>query len=293
MSIRRSSLVSFLHKRCSWHGNEVVHVLVRLGRLKGTDESLGKGRTSNATDYTTAKENGDYHAAVRGINACADHSASVIDQMVDIIAPIYETGQKLICAVPHPPFDDLQGDGADLVGKPLVKNALPLAYQAWISETFGADPDQTIIQKARVGRTKLGRMPRYLCQPAFDGHVDPTAAYILADDVCTMGGSLAALRSHIITHGGKVVLITTLAHSSGRSQALAISGKTWDKLSSLFGGEFATFWEGEIGHDPRCLTEAEGSGLVQWSLDEGGGRTGQFLLQHLRSRLATAAATGK
>ncbi|MBN8875197.1 MAG: hypothetical protein J0H67_20365 [Rhodospirillales bacterium] len=262
-----------------------------MGALKGTDESLGHRRHERQRYYQKAKYLGDLEAAMRIVEACTDDSAAV-DRLIDAVYPSVEAGIPLRCAIPHPPFDDQDSDGADLPFRPL-KNALPVAFQAWLAETIGAARDTCILQCARVGRTKLPKFPRFLWQPAFEGDVDPNAAYILADDVFTVGGTLAALRSHIVRNGGKIVGLITLAHGTGRSQPLAISGQTCDELNSLFGANFGTFWQQEIGHDSGCLTEAEGRFLVQWALAEAGGRTGQPLLQHLRARLSAAAATGE
>ena len=82
MSNRRPSLVSFHHKRCAWRGDEIIYVLVRLGRLRGTDESLGAYRARHAADYIAAKEGGDYDAA--GHKAFVNYSG----KKVAIIDPL-------------------------------------------------------------------------------------------------------------------------------------------------------------------------------------------------------------
>lgn len=107
------------------------------------------------------------------------------------------------------------------------------------------------------------------------------------DDVLTTGGTLAALRSHILRGGGKVAAITTLAHGSGDSRALALSGPTWQGLKVGFGIEINPFWRKEIGHDAECLTEAEAQILLKWRSGDGPWDTP---LQRLRDRLAQAAA---
>jgi hypothetical protein len=196
----------------------------------------------------------------------------------------------LICVVPHPPFDDSSGIGALGVRRPKVTNTLPIQYAGEIAVQLDAQVDDKIVQKARVGRTKLTKFPRFLCQPCFEGEVRRDVAYILVDDVVTTGGTLAALRSYIIENGGTVAGITVLAHGSGQDRVLALSATRWQELHSLYGAEIGSFWEREIGHDAQCLTDAEGEILVRFGHQSLEDRPGVPLLQCLRDRLAEAAA---
>jgi hypothetical protein len=272
----------------------MVHVCARLGFIKGTDESVDqRQRRARQLDYRRAKEHGGYDAADRIVRACMDAAEPVIDHMVDVVFPLMEEGRRLISVVPHPPFDDWKGDGVGLVGRLRVKNALPLQYRARLAEVLGMDIDTEIVQRARVGRTKLDRFPRFLWQPSYTGSVNPAAAYVLVDDVFTVGGTLAALRAHILAGGGTVALMTTLAHGKGRAQPLALGAQTCDELLALFGANFGSFWKREIGHDADCLTEAEGRFLVRWAREEGSSQRGEPLLQRLRDRLFEAAAKGQ
>lgn len=268
-----------------------VNVCARLGWIKGTDESAGKGKATRAKLYEAAKCQGNYDAAATLVAAAMDEHPACLDSLIDLCVPHVERGTNILFAVPHPPFADENCDGADLVGSLAVRNALPLQYASSLASIIGGDFCYEIVQKARVGRTAMTRFARYLWQPAFDGRVDVNAAYVLVDDVFTMGGTLAALRSHIVAGGATVIGVTALAHKTGRSQPLALQAATWDRLVNIFGPEFASFWAREIGHDAQCLTEAEGRGLLDWAGGEGrsGGGT---LLQRLRDRLASASATG-
>jgi hypothetical protein len=195
--------------------------------------------------------------------------------------------------VPHPPFDDISGIGAFAVGKTKVTNTLPIQYAAQLAVQLEGEIDNKIIQKARVGRTKLTNFPRFLCQPCFEGEIRPDAAYILIDDVVTTGGTLAALRSYIIGNGGMVAASTVLAHGSGQDRPLALADVTWQELSNLYGAELGSFWEREIGHDARYLTDTEGHILVRFGHESVQDRPGVPLLQCLRDRLSEAAAKHK
>jgi hypothetical protein len=282
-------LVAFPHQREPWNGNLAVEVCVRLGFLKGRD--LTAGRHQRTSDYQLAKEQGDYDAAQRLVQACCAAAPGTVERIVDAVISHIERGTRVICIVPHPPFDDDAADGSDLIGKKRVRNALPLQYAHHLAALLGAEVEMNIVQKARVGRTKLSKFLRFLCQPGFEGAVDPGAVYVLVDDVFTMGGTLAALRSHIVRNEGTVACTTTLAHVTGRSQTLALQRQTWDELVKEFGAELDGFWTTEIGHGAQCLTEAEGQSLVQWAREQSS--SGSRLLQRLRDRLTEAAATGK
>ncbi|WP_407122814.1 phosphoribosyltransferase [Bradyrhizobium sp. STM 3561] len=278
-------LVRFPHLRPPWVGGETVYVCGRYGHLNGTELEGGHAK-ARKTFYQKAKFACDYESADRIVEAML--SDRVLDRLIDDLTPYMANGVPLICAVPHPPFDDAQGDGADLVGRRKVRNALPLQYMARLSVELGADMDQEIVQKGRVSRTKLKHFPRFLWQPCFDGAVRQDAAYILVDDVLTTGGTLAALRSHIIRNGGKVAAVTTLAHGLGEWRPLALLAATWHELQAHFGVDFNAFWRKEIGHDATCLTEAEGHILLKWRTGEPG--PWDTPLQRLRDRLAAAAA---
>jgi hypothetical protein len=280
----RKPLVSIPHRRVAWNGGETAYVCVRYGVLTGRE--LKAGAFERRGIYQAAKFRGDHDAAQRLVSECI--SNNVIDRIIDDVTPYLIKGTPLVCVVPHPPFFDTAAGGADLPSKPKVTNALPLQYAGHLAVLLDATIDTEIVQKARVGRTGLTAFPRLLWQPSFDGQVRPDVAYIIVDDVLTHGGTIAALRSHIVQGGGTVATYTTLAHWSGEFRPLALSGGTWQQLWSLYGNGLSSFWEREIGHDARHLSEAEGRFLAKWGFEQE--RTGQPLLECLRDRLAEAAA---
>jgi hypothetical protein len=265
-----------------------VYVCGQLDHLNGTGLRSGAARARKIL-YAKAKFSGDFDSADRLVEVMLDDP--ILDRLVDEVTPFMVKGIPLICAVPHPPFDDQHGDGADLIGRKAVKNALPVQYMAQPSVILDTEIDREIVQKARVGRTKLKHFPRFLWQPCFDGAVRQDAAYILVDDVLTTGGTLAALRGHILRGGGQVAAITTLAHGSGENRPLALSKATWHELQHCFGIDFSAFWKKEVGHGAEYLTEAEGRILLKWRTESGG--SWERPLQRLRDRLAEAAAKGE
>jgi hypothetical protein len=167
---------------------------VRWGRVKGSDESAGFRQQSKA-DYRAAKNDGDFDAAARIVKMCIDRSYDVVDAIIDDLIPFLEKGLELVCVCPHPSFDDEDGSEEDVAIHPTPRNALPLTYANFLAQITGATVDEEILEKERVGRTKLKSFERFLWQPSFTGIVRTDVAYILVDDVCTLGGTLAALRS--------------------------------------------------------------------------------------------------
>jgi hypothetical protein len=280
-------LVSAPHLREAWCGNEVVRICTRWGLLNG--QELKTGSLERRLIYQAAKFRGDHDAAQRLVSESVPEE--ILDQLVDDTEPHMRRGIPIVCVVPHPPFYDWASRGADLPHRPKVTNALPLQYAAYLGETLDATIDTEIIQKARVGRTSLTAFLRLLWQPSFDGAVRRDVAYIIVDDVLTLGGTIASLRNHILKGGGTVAAYTALAHRLGTAQPLALSSGTWQQLCSLYGNGFGSFWEREVGHDANYLSEAEGRLLARWGFEQE--RTGQPLLECLRDRLAEAAAKHK
>jgi hypothetical protein len=238
-----------LHPRQPWAGGEKVYVCATLGELNGGGLTRREGSRERSKLYNLAKFRGDHESADKLIGMCI--SDRVIDRIIDDVEQYMAAGVPIICVVPHPPFDDISGIGAFAVGKTKVTNTLPIQYAAQLAVQLEGEIDNKIIQKARVGRTKLTNFPRFLCQPCFEGEIRPDAAYILIDDVVTTGGTLAALRSYIIGNGGMVAASTVLAHGSGQDRPLALADVTWQELSNLYGAELGSFWEREIGHSCR------------------------------------------
>lgn len=154
--------------------------------------------------------------------------------------------------------------GADARSVRPAMNALPAAIAAYLSDVLGASLNETIVQAARPGRTKLSRMERFLYQPMFDGEVDQDSGYIIVDDVCSTGGTLAALRHHIVSSGGTIVSVCVLGNRTGVDQTFPIADRTHSVLLSVFDEGIIPFWLEEVGHDVECLTDLEGNALLEW-----------------------------
>ena len=285
------TLVRFPHCRCQWQGDEVVHVCVRWGRLKGTDESFRfRGRWEQ--DYKAAKNQGDFEAATRLVTECIKRAPKTMDAIVDAAMPFIEDGTPLLCVVPHPAFDDDDGGDDQASAREIPRNVIPSVYANYIAAMLGATVDSQIIERERVGRTKLKNFERFLWQPSFTGLVQSKAAYIIVDDVFTLGGTIAAMRSYLLQHGGTVALSTALAHRTGRAQRLALTRETWNELQGIYGSDLSSFWKEVVGHDAICLTESEGSVIIAFGKQQTRDGFGKSLLHRLRDCLAEAAGRG-
>ena len=274
------------HVRHPWGGKEVVVVCSNWASLKAGGADGGGGRIRSRRLYERAKRSADREAAQAIVSHLCDDR--VLDELIDATEPFMFRGTPIVYVTPTPAFNrpDQMALGED--GLPISMNALPQQYAEHLAVALGGTVDVDIVQAARVGRTSLTGIERFLWQPKFDGEVRNDVAYVLVDDVLTLGGTLACLRSHIIGRGGTVCASTALAHRSGRDQRLASSPETCDRLTRVFGDDIRGFWRREIGHDPYSLTEAEAGYLCRW-LEERRPRRGLSPLQHLRACLFEAA----
>lgn len=279
-------LIAKPHLREPWGnpGDERVFVHCRLDEMRGTSGSEEEKRLRRP-QYEQAKRAGDMTAAVSLVQRCANDA--VIDLIVDAL--LKGAGEPTI-VFPHPSFDDEDADGAKSVQQRRPSNAIPFAFGNYLGQVLGCTVNVSIVQAARSSRTKLGLFPRFLWQPRFVGDVIPGAPYILADDVVTSGGTLAALRTHILQGGGVVIAATSLSHKDGTHQKFAIRPETLSSLGVKYGTGFSPYWLETIGHVPGCLCEPEGQFLIRWDAE---GSTGDERLLSLRTRLAEAAARGE
>ena len=279
------------HSRHPWVGDGCRAVLVhdKLSVMRGTEEGSRLAKSKVAALYQRAKTQNDMDAAHQLIDVL--WRKSVMDELVK---RVILTGRRPIIVSPHPAFDDDEAIDADAPFRPAPKNAIPFALAAKLRIELNGLPNSEIRQGARVGRTKLPRFPKFLFQPHFVGEVCTDRPYILADDNLGLGGTLAALYSHIAKHGGTVIGITALTHQSGRPVPLALTDCTQTKLYEKYGPEITNLWVEKIGHGPDCLTDGEGGFLVEWdSGSEGAGCSTVERLHALRARLDRARATFK
>ena len=280
------------HSRALWDKVlcEPVQIHCRLDQITGKWEQYGRAKEQHSQQYAAAKFKFHKDSALKIVDRCWNAAS-----FVETVSATLDYDFPPIVVFPHLPFDDHDAVGFQFPIKKLPTNALPFAFARVIANRLGGTLDNRIVQSARVGRTALGRWLRLLCQPSFSGEISTSHPYVLVDDVFTTGGTLAALRSHIVEHGGSVIATAALAQKDGVSYRLAIADATRTMLNSLYGESFEPYWRRTTGHDANCLTEAEGQFLVRWARDEQvqkGILPGNDLFLHLRDRINKAAARG-
>lgn len=275
------------HSRADWHGNEglVIHVHGSLAEVQGQFRRGSTEAMELKQRYHRAKYHFDMTAATDIVAECIDPNA--IENIIDLVL---ETDRDPLVVMPHPEFDSEATHDCFL-----PTNAIPFAFAGYLAASLGCEVDNEIGEIARPGRTKLSRVARFLWQPKFSGVVSRKHAYIIVDDVCTICGTLAALRSHIVSNGGTVVAVSALGRADGcRTVPLPIAADTLSMIYSGFGAGIRELWLEEVGHELSCLTEMEGRFLAWWHSEHCAAvRSGDEALQRFRTRLSAAAAKGR
>ena len=184
------------------------------------------------------------------------------DRVLDDLEDSIRSRKSLVFATARPDF--AYSFAPDGLAPPT--NAIPSALASRLKAEFGGEIDQKILQIARPGRTKLETMQRFVFQPRFEGEIEAEAAYVLVDDMYRMGGTLAALRSHIEENGGTVVAMCTLFSMDGQDQRFPLAKPTLNMLGSQYGtDELEDFCVGEIGYGLESFTDAEGAELLRFA----------------------------
>lgn len=273
------------HRRSYWRASEpeVIRVATRYTNVKGTAPGDRGSNRAAAALYDQAKRHNDADAAAQLANEY--FSDRVIDLIVDDLTPHFQANREIFIVHPHPCFNG--DDTSPTVGP--ITNALPLACAALLADVLGATMCETIIQVNRPGRTALNATQRLLYQAKFDGHVEPGAVYVLVDDNCTMAGTLAMLRTHIVDNGGIIGAVCVLCSPDGLDMRFPIAKSTLDVVLSSYGPEINAYWLKEVGHEVSTLTEPEGSLLCRWAEH----RSWEQNFQSLRTRIDRARANAE
>lgn len=158
---------------------------------------------------------------------------------------------------------------APLVVAPAVtlhetQNVLAIGHAKWLAHEMGWEVDSGIFQAKTVRRDfNTDGWFRLVCQPEFYGTVHEGRRYVIADDVCTMGGTMATLRAFIQSKGGDVICMTCLASRDGTHVPISLAERTLSGLIMAHGGELAAICGAELGYEVGCLTESEGRFLLR------------------------------
>lgn len=144
----------------------------------------------------------------------------------------------------------------------LGKNKIPMAYAEVLAEVLQLSTDPGIVQSSIVNHTGAGSIyHRFALQPTFSGYVEPNVEYLVVDDTCTAGGTLANLKGFIESNGGSVVLMSVLSlGAGGRPYNISLAPDTLLRLK--YRHQYLNkFWEEEFGYGLETLTEGEAGHL--------------------------------
>lgn len=141
-------------------------------------------------------------------------------------------------------------------------NALAITYAQWLGEMMGWDVAENVYQRKDFSKDGSDFWPRFTHSSEFYGHIEPGRHYVLADDIFTLGGTLADLRGFVETNDATVVAMTALAHRSGKDVQISLADKTRFGLKSVYGSELDELCAKELGYGQDCLTEPEANRLL-------------------------------
>lgn len=194
--------------------------------------------------YTLKNTNSELYAAAKsGMSADA---LTIVEQAVtnEALSPLVEAlaGRKPIVA----PVLAEEATGC---------NQLPIAFACLLEERLGLSWTSEFVQCVRANHTGAGAFERIARQPVFDGTVEPGTDYLIVDDTVTMGGTLAAIRGHIESNGGRVILAACLTGGLRQTEirpTAKMLATTKAKHPAL-----ADWWREAFGFDVEALTGSE------------------------------------
>jgi adenine/guanine phosphoribosyltransferase-like PRPP-binding protein len=177
---------------------------------------------------------------------------------------------QLVADLAPPLVDRLRHLGTDVIivaphaQEATGENAIPQTLASFLARQLGARDDTSIVQRNRVFHTGADAMQRLISPSEYFGTVASGASYVVADDVSTLGGTLADLGSYITNNGGAVVGCVVLVYAA-RSGRVIPAVATLGKLERRFGGEVRDIFGIEI----PALTYEESQYLLGFrSVDE-------------------------
>ena len=159
-------------------------------------------------------------------------------------------------------------------------NAIPEVFAELLGKVLGWPVDTGIVQVNVVGHTSAKGFWRMARQAEFQGPVEAGCEYVLVDDFVGMGGTLANLKGHIESNGGRVVAAVTLT-GKPYSAKLTPLPQTLQALREKHGTELENWWIGHFAHTFDALTESEARYLTRTETAD-----------TIRDRIAEAEQTG-
>jgi adenine/guanine phosphoribosyltransferase-like PRPP-binding protein len=192
------------------------------------------GSASQHPDYAAAKA-GDVEAAVRVADSL------VTDALVEKVGLAIGSEKPLVV-----PVVSVEATG---------NNKIPLAAAATLARKLGLNANTSITQVTSPKRTSMDGLDRIFASPEFDGEVIPGQTYLLVDDTLTQGATFAALESHILAGGGRVVGAVALTGKQ-YSATLQPSAESLRQLRDKF-GDIENDFRAATGYGFDALTQSE------------------------------------
>ncbi len=96
-------------------------------------------------------------------------------------------------------------------------NELPVAYAEFLKAALGLDVDLSLTKESGAANTDVSVADRMANVQKFVGPVRRGVQYVVVDDNWTSGDMLVALIDHILSGGGEVVAISTIAASQSQN----------------------------------------------------------------------------
>lgn len=240
------------HARIPWGQNDPSTVVVHREWTSRAKRERCKTLKHHPL-YWDAKAHGDYIAAQQIVEDLTSP-----DAVITLCEKL--NGRKPLIVAPSLTRED-------------PKNVIPIWFAYNLAYHLDTEVCREIFQSNKAHRTGRSGFYRLVNDPEFYGKVKPGQDYLIVDDVLTMGGTLASLRSFIESNGGHVIATTVLADSNIRARVAKRNGiemiqssaevnlkptdEALDHLRKKHGPRLEKFWKEQKGYGLECLTERE------------------------------------
>ncbi|WP_133122825.1 hypothetical protein [Zhengella mangrovi] len=143
-----------------------------------------------------------------------------------------------------------------------TNNALAISYANWIGHELDWPVEERVFQDKTVSRDRQGGWFRLAHRASFYGQIDSATPYVIVDDVITMGGTMADLRSFIHRKGGSVIGMSAIASREGTDKQIRLGNDTLARLEEHYGSDFSSNCCELFGFPHECFTRDEGLRLL-------------------------------
>ena len=241
----------WVRTHCMWN--------FKRSRKPGMNEQYAKNSLKHHPLYEAAKRSGDHNAAQQVVSDLLSDS-SLMNIEKDLM------GRKPLIIVPSLTRYD-------------PNNVIPITFAHILGKELGLDVCDYIYELKGQGRTGQGGIYRLFRQPKFKAdHLPAGADFLVADDVCTLGGTLANLVQYIENNEARTIGVTALADGDASPQAkqrrrntdflLNATREETIKVAKHYGDEIEQDLKRYAGIDYESLTSREASFLLNATTPE-------------------------